>query len=35
MREGHLVHQAPARDLDEDTVLDLVMAGSLMEGSAA
>jgi ribose transport system ATP-binding protein len=35
MREGHLVHQAPARDLDEGTVLDLVMAGSLMEGSAA
>jgi ribose transport system ATP-binding protein len=32
MREGHLIHEAPASDLDEDTVLDLVMAGSLLEG---
>jgi ribose transport system ATP-binding protein len=32
MREGHLIHEAPAGDLDEATVLDLVMAGSLMEG---
>jgi ribose transport system ATP-binding protein len=32
MREGRLVHRAPAAELDEDTVLDLVMAGSLLEG---
>jgi ribose transport system ATP-binding protein len=35
MREGRVVHEAPAGELDEDTVLDLVMAGSLMEGEAA
>jgi ribose transport system ATP-binding protein len=33
MREGRLIHEAPAEELDEDTVLDLVMAGSLMAGS--
>jgi ribose transport system ATP-binding protein len=32
MREGRLIHESPAGDIDEDTVLDLVMAGSLMEG---
>ena len=32
MREGRLIHESPAVDIDEDTVLDLVMAGSLMEG---
>jgi ribose transport system ATP-binding protein len=31
MREGHLIHEAPATELDEDTVLDLVMSGSLKE----
>jgi ribose transport system ATP-binding protein len=30
MREGRLIHQAAAADLDEHTVLDLVMAGSLL-----
>ncbi|KAB1140329.1 sugar ABC transporter ATP-binding protein [Micromonospora sp. AMSO12t] len=35
MREGRVVHEAPARELDENTVLDLVMAGSLMEGAPA
>jgi ribose transport system ATP-binding protein len=30
MREGRLIHEAPAAELNEDTVLDLVMAGSLM-----
>ena len=35
MREGRVVRQAPAEELDEDTVLDLVMAGSLMEGAPA
>ncbi|MEO3744834.1 sugar ABC transporter ATP-binding protein [Plantactinospora sp. B5E13] len=35
MREGRVVHEAPAGDLDEDRVLDLVMAGSLMEGAPA
>ncbi|GIF49865.1 ABC-type sugar transport system ATPase subunit [Asanoa ferruginea] len=35
MREGRVVRQARAEDLDEDTVLDLVMAGSLMEGAPA
>jgi ribose transport system ATP-binding protein len=33
MREGRLIHEAPAAELDEETVLDLVMAGSLLEGS--
>ncbi|HET8642737.1 MAG TPA: sugar ABC transporter ATP-binding protein [Pseudonocardiaceae bacterium] len=31
MREGRMIHEAPAAELDEDTVLDLVMAGSLMK----
>jgi ribose transport system ATP-binding protein len=35
MREGRLIHEAPAAELAEDTVLDLVMAGSLMEGDPA
>jgi ribose transport system ATP-binding protein len=35
MREGRIVRQAPAADIDEETVLDLVMAGSLLEGSPA
>jgi ribose transport system ATP-binding protein len=33
MREGRVIHESPAGELDEDTVLDLVMAGSLMEVS--
>ncbi|ROT25534.1 sugar ABC transporter ATP-binding protein, partial [Micromonospora sp. HM5-17] len=33
MREGRVVHEAPAGELDEGRVLDLVMAGSLMEGA--
>jgi ribose transport system ATP-binding protein len=32
MREGRVVHRAAATDLDEHAVLDLVMAGSLLEG---
>ncbi len=35
MREGHLVREAAADEIDEDTVLDLVMSGSLMEGEPA
>jgi len=35
MREGRMVHEAPATELDEATVLDLVMAGSLLEGKPA
>jgi ribose transport system ATP-binding protein len=35
MREGRMIHQATAAELDEDRVLDLVMAGSLLEGSPA
>ncbi|HWS33098.1 MAG TPA: ATP-binding cassette domain-containing protein, partial [Actinoplanes sp.] len=35
MREGRVVRTAVATDIDEDTVLDLVMAGSLMEGAPA
>jgi ribose transport system ATP-binding protein len=35
MREGRLIHEAPAEELAEEAVLDLVMAGSLMEGEAA
>jgi ribose transport system ATP-binding protein len=31
MREGRVVREAPAGELDEETVLDLVMAGSLLE----
>jgi ribose transport system ATP-binding protein len=31
MREGRMVHQAAAEELDEHTVLDLVMAGGLLE----
>jgi len=30
MREGRLIREAAATDLDEHTVLDLVMAGSLL-----
>jgi ribose transport system ATP-binding protein len=30
-----MVHEAPAAELDEATVLDLVMAGSLLEGEPA
>jgi ribose transport system ATP-binding protein len=32
MREGRVIREASAPELDEDTVLDLVMAGSLLEG---
>lgn len=28
LREGHVVHAAPAQELDEHRVLDLVMEGS-------
>ncbi|OZV84395.1 sugar ABC transporter ATP-binding protein [Micromonospora echinospora] len=35
MREGRVVREAPAGELDENTVLDLVMAGSLLEGAPA
>ncbi|MFC7532175.1 sugar ABC transporter ATP-binding protein [Actinoplanes sp. GCM10030250] len=35
MREGRLIHEAPAAEIDEDTVLNLVMAGSLLEGEPA
>jgi ribose transport system ATP-binding protein len=31
MREGRVLREAPAGELDEETVLDLVMAGSLLE----
>ncbi|MDQ1739455.1 MAG: ribose transport system ATP-binding protein [Pseudonocardiales bacterium] len=31
MREGRVVREAPAGELNEETVLDLVMAGSLLE----
>ncbi|MGC4808447.1 sugar ABC transporter ATP-binding protein [Micromonospora sp. DT233] len=35
MREGRVVRTAAAGELDENAVLDLVMAGSLMEGAPA
>ncbi|MFV2102585.1 sugar ABC transporter ATP-binding protein [Micromonospora sp. LOL_024] len=35
MREGRVVRTSAADELDENTVLDLVMAGSLMEGAPA
>jgi ribose transport system ATP-binding protein len=31
MREGRIIHEAPSARLTEDAVLDLVMAGSLMD----
>jgi len=31
MREGRMLGEAPATELDEETVLDLVMSGSLLE----
>jgi len=31
MREGRVIHAAPAGDLDEHRVLDMIMAGSLLE----
>jgi ribose transport system ATP-binding protein len=31
MREGRLLREAAADEIDEETVLDLVMAGSLLE----
>jgi ribose transport system ATP-binding protein len=34
MREGRVLREAPAEELDEETVLDLVMAGSLLEVEA-
>jgi ribose transport system ATP-binding protein len=33
MREGRIITEAPARELDEHLVLDLVMAGALLEGT--
>jgi ribose transport system ATP-binding protein len=33
MREGRVIHEAAATDLDEHAVLDLVMAGSLLSGA--
>jgi ribose transport system ATP-binding protein len=35
MREGRLIHEAEASTLDEHTVLDMVMAGSLLETGGA
>jgi ribose transport system ATP-binding protein len=34
MREGRVLREAPAQELDEETVLDLVMSGSLLEVGA-
>jgi ribose transport system ATP-binding protein len=35
MREGRIIHEAPSDELTEDAVLDLVMAGSLMDSAEA
>jgi len=35
MREGRVIHEAPAGSIDEHAVLDLIMAGSLMEEAAS
>ena len=35
MREGRIIHEADASTLDEHTVLDMVMAGSLLETESA
>ncbi|WP_192772809.1 sugar ABC transporter ATP-binding protein [Plantactinospora soyae] len=32
MREGRIIREAPAEELDEHAVLDLIMAGSLLDG---
>jgi ribose transport system ATP-binding protein len=34
MREGRVIHEAPAGEIDEHAVLDMIMAGSLMEEDA-
>jgi ribose transport system ATP-binding protein len=34
MREGRVIREAAADELDEHSVLDLVMAGSLLEGGS-
>ncbi len=33
MREGRVIHTGPAAELDEHAVLDMIMAGSLLEGA--
>jgi ribose transport system ATP-binding protein len=35
MREGRVIHEAPAGELDEHAVLDMIMAGSLLDGANA
>ena len=35
MREGSVIHEAPGGALDEETVLDMIMAGSLTTGALA
>ncbi len=35
MREGRLIHEAAAGELDEHDVLHMIMAGSLLEGATA
>ncbi|GAB7038285.1 MULTISPECIES: sugar ABC transporter ATP-binding protein [Catenuloplanes] len=35
MREGSMIHEAPGGTLDEETVLDMIMAGSLTTGALA
>jgi ribose transport system ATP-binding protein len=35
MREGSVIHEAPGGELDEETVLDMIMAGSLTTGALA
>jgi hypothetical protein len=35
MREGRLIHEGIASEMDEHAVLDMIMAGSLLEGTVA
>ncbi|MDP9794705.1 ribose transport system ATP-binding protein [Catenuloplanes nepalensis] len=35
MREGSVIHEAPGGELDEEAVLDMIMAGSLTTGALA
>jgi ribose transport system ATP-binding protein len=35
MREGRVIHEGMASDVDEHAVLDMIMAGSLLEGTVA
>jgi ribose transport system ATP-binding protein len=35
MREGRIIYEGSASEVDEHAVLDMIMAGSLLEGTVA